>query len=67
LCALPWLGVAVCVSLYRGIDVVCQVVVVHQLCIVEVRVVGCEEEDTREQELVVDAIALYKQSVWMRA
>ena len=45
LSALPWLGVAVCMPLYRGIDVVCQVVLVHQLCVVEICVVGCEEED----------------------
>lgn len=58
LCALPRLGVAVCVPLDRGVGVVCQVVLVHQVCVVEVCVVGCEEEDTREQELIVNTFAL---------
>lgn len=46
-------------ALYCGVDVVCEVVLVHQLGVVEVRVVGYEEEDTGDQELVVDAIALH--------
>lgn len=58
LCALPWLGVAVCVPLDRGVGIVCQVVLVHQLCVVEGSVVGGKEEDTRKEELVVNTVAL---------
>jgi hypothetical protein len=64
---LSWRGVAVCVALYCGVNVVCEVVLVHELGVVEVCVVGYEEEDTRDQELVVDALALHSSQNLYRA
>ena len=55
---MPWLGIAVCVALQSGVDAVCEVVLVHELVVVEIRVVGCEEEDAREEKFVVNAVAL---------
>jgi hypothetical protein len=41
-----------------GVDVFCQVVLAHELWIVEGRIVGGEEEDAGEEELIVGAFAL---------
>jgi len=45
---------------YGGVDVVCQVVFAHELWVVEGCVVGGEEEDAGDEELVVGAFALLR-------
>lgn len=45
---------------YGGVNVVCQMVFAHKLWVVESRVVGGEEEDAGNQELVVGAFALLR-------
>jgi hypothetical protein len=54
-------------TLQSGIDTVCEVVLVHELVVVEVCAVGCEEEDASEEEFVVDAVALMAVSMTLRA
>ena len=51
-------GVAGCMACYSCVDAVCELVLTYQLCVVEVCVVGHEEEDTGGEELIVDAVAL---------
>ena len=29
--SLPWGGVAICVALYRGVDILCKIMLVHEL------------------------------------
>lgn len=45
---------------YSAVDVVCEVIIANEDCVVEVRIIGHQEEDARGEEFVVDAVALYK-------
>lgn len=38
-------------------------ILADELCVVEIRIVGCQEENTGQQELVIDAVALLGVSI----
>lgn len=52
------LGVSLCVAREGEVYVICELVFTNEFVVVEICVVGHEEEDAGEQELVVDVFAL---------
>lgn len=45
-------------ALYGGIDMICQLILAYELRVVELGTVRGEEEDTRDQELIISVVIL---------
>ena len=61
---LRWLargfGVAGRMACYCCVDAVCELVLAYELCVVEICIVGHEEEDAGGEEFIVDVVTLWQ-------